>query len=154
MGMVRLCSPLGDIDRFYPNAQDSIMTGEDDQTTWPAKLVQLPNGYILFEASWVDHDHVWRAATDSRTFHTMDGFRVGTTIDELRQRRESLTINDPEGVLVLGLPRLGLHFMLDRESDGVLAALPDIPTPEQLPRTGTVALWLIGARCPNERLPN
>jgi hypothetical protein len=84
--------------------------------------VQLgADGSILFESSWADTSHLWRISTNSPRFESRSGLRVGSRVDKLLARGDSLEAEYAEGRLALYLPRDTVGFLIDDSSEAVFS---------------------------------
>ncbi|SRR6266446_9510453 len=118
---VHLCDALAQIVSLFPSARDTIVRGEGD-SKWPSKVLQVgADGSILFESSWVDTSHVWRISTNSPRFESRSGLRVGSRVDKLLARGDSLEAEYAEGRLALYLPRDSVGFLIDPNSEAVFS---------------------------------
>ena len=101
IGPLQLCEKLSRVTTFFPQARDTLMSGEGD-SQWASKIAHLPGSTrITFESSWVDSAHVWRISTNSPAYHTPRGYAVGTLVSALVAKGEKLQFEYPEGFLVI-----------------------------------------------------
>ena len=101
IGPLQLCEKLSRVTAFFPQARDTLMSGEGD-SQWASKIAHLPGSTrITFESSWVDSAHVWRISTNSPAYHTPRGYAVGTLVSALVAKGEKLQFEYPEGFLVI-----------------------------------------------------
>ncbi len=116
IGGLHMCESLRRVNALFPGARDTLVTGEGD-TGWPSKIVSLGNAeWALFESSWIDTTHLWRATTNSPRYRTAHGVRVGMSIDDLLQRQERMEFSYPEGYVVATLARDSVSFLVDDHS--------------------------------------
>jgi hypothetical protein len=116
IGGLQMCERLRRVNELFPAARDTLVMGEGD-TGWPSKIVSVDEtGWVLFESSWVDTTHVWRATTNSRRYQTPHGVRVGMSIGDLLRQKESMEFSYPEGYVVGTLVRDSVSFLVDDHS--------------------------------------
>ena len=145
IGQLRFCEPLSRVNALWPNVRDTTIASEGAE--WPAKVVQLDKGTILFESSWIDHEYVWRASTDAPSARTSSGYAVGLTVGDLLDRGVHTTVDLPEGYLIVNLPSEGVSVSIDSASARQFHA-SNGSTTAALPRTGQVVrLHAHGPNC-------
>ena len=158
LGGIAICSPLGAVDRTFVRVSDTVMIGEDGETKWPAKLARLsPAEWVLFESSWVDTARIWRASTNSPRYSTVRGYRVSSTVGALRALGDSLSVDLPEGVLVVTDVRDEVAFTVDDSATAAFRAHyapPTEPQPGDVPSTARLTHLFIGGDCQHQRPPN
>ena len=114
---IHLCEPMGRVNALFPNAQDSLVVGEDGEAGWATKVVALgPAEHVWFERSWTDTVHVWRISTNSPRFRTGSGLHVGTLIADVIAAGDSMVFHYPEGILFITLVRDSVGFQVDDSS--------------------------------------
>jgi hypothetical protein len=116
IGALHMCERLRRANVVFPNAGDTVITGEGF-TIWPSKLVALGgNEWIMVESSWIDTAHVWRVTTNSPRYQAPHGARVGMSIQDMLDRHQELGFSYPEGEVVVTLVRDSVSFLVDDHS--------------------------------------
>jgi len=151
VGGVRLCQPLSVVRDRFPTARDTVIQSESLEK-WPAKIVHLTKGEnVLFESSWIDTTHIWRASTNSLRYRTKRGYRVGTTLGVLHQRHERLRFSYAEGDIVITLVSENVDFMPDDSTARLF--LHRSPTAfdslDQLPPSTRIQEFVVNGDCPH-----
>src|SRR5215472_7184683 len=90
---VTFCSPLQDLQKLFPKARSTVRGSEDQE--WKAKIVGLGKGqWLLAEGSWLDSTRIWRLTTNSNRYVTINGIRVGDTVQSLVDRHFDIDFNE------------------------------------------------------------
>ena len=148
LGPARFCMPLDEAAATLGQAQDTVVGSEEVQ--WPAKVVVLPDGgRVLLESSWIDSSHLWRVGTTSVAVRTRAGARVGMTVGELPAASSPLSVEFPEGQLVLVLGADSASALLDTASERAVYAHPGMDSNAlgHIPRTARVRELVSAGSC-------
>ncbi|MCY3019792.1 MAG: hypothetical protein NTW87_12280 [Planctomycetota bacterium] len=112
---VALCTSFDRIDSLFPSARDTVV--ESEGQSWPGKLVPVRRDeWILFEGSGPDTNQVWRMSTNSPLVHTRKGLHPGSTIGDVLATGDLLSVEYPEGYLIVELVDENIGIMVDDSS--------------------------------------
>jgi hypothetical protein len=114
-GHLAICTSLDAVDSAFRSARDTVLQSEGAQ--WPAKIVRLGTGMVLFESSWLDRTRVWTITATSPDVRTSRGYHVGMPLSALKAAGESLAVKVPEGRLLLVLMRDRIALTIDSSSE-------------------------------------
>jgi hypothetical protein len=149
IGGISLCQPLTAVRDRLPGTRDTLIESEGQK--WPAKVVPLARGGILFEASWIDTTHVWRVTTTSPRYRTPHGYHVGMTLGDLLDRHEQLRFAYEEGYIVITLVSDQVDVLPDDAT--VREFLSRSPSAydslEALPRSARIKAVVVSGTCPH-----
>jgi hypothetical protein len=125
VGPFHLCDTLARVSSVFPSARDTTPAeAERSSTLWGrtelslsgiAKVVRLARDeWVLFETQSIDSVHVWRIRTNSPTYQTPHGYRVGMSAIDLLNSGAHLEVLAPIGVLYLEAD--SVSFLVDDSS--------------------------------------
>jgi len=107
LGPVRFCALLDTVNAVFKSVRDTTFVCEDGQCSWPGKIVHISgspdSGSIIFEASWADRVRLSGVRVTTALVRTRKGYGPGTMLRALIAAGESLSIELPEGALVVDL---------------------------------------------------
>ena len=149
VGPVQVCDSLGKVNIAFRGyvVRDTVYHAE--QSRWPGKRVFLSDGIIEFSTSWADTGRVWNISTTSPSVRSPRGFHVGMRLGEVL-RVDSVTVDLPEGAVVLTLAREGIGALIDRRSQEQFYGaykFKGTPTVAMLNPDATITALVTGGAC-------
>ena len=120
VGAFHLCDSLARVRSVFPSARDTTPAEGEQSWTEPrlsgsAKVVRVAGGeWVLFETQSLDSVHVWRIRTNSPTYRTPHGYRVGMSAIDLVNGGAHLAVLAP--IRALYLKADGVGFLIDDSS--------------------------------------
>ena len=161
VGPFHLCDTLARVSSVFLSARDTTPAeAERSSTLWGrtefslsgiAKVVRLAREeWVLFETESLDSVHVWRIRTNSPTYHSPRGYRVGMSAIDLLNSGAHLEVLPPMGVLYLIAD--SVYFLVDDSSahafwDRYDSRMPDSAAAKLLSRNARVKELLIASPC-------
>ena len=160
LGRFHLCDTLARVSAVFPSARDTT-PAEAERSSAPssalsslsgiAKVVRLAREeWVLFETESLDSVHVWRIRTNSPTYRSPGGYRVGMSAIDLLHSGAHLEVLAPIGALYLVAD--SVYFLVDDSSAHAFwrrydSRMPDSAAAKLLSRTARVKELLIASPC-------
>jgi hypothetical protein len=113
VGDIKLCDNISDVIIRYQNTKFMNFEG-DEGVTWKGLKIILPdNEWLLLEASWIDSNRIWRISTNSIKYTTVNGYKVGDTVEKLKKSQDKISYYESEMGFELTSKDLKFGFQIE-----------------------------------------
>ena len=149
LGPIDACDALSKVNGAFPGRTIRDTVYREAGSHWPAKVVLLKDGVLVFSSSWTDTARVWNMNTTSPSVRTRRGFHVGMRLGDI-MALDSLEVELPEGVVVVSLKREGVGVLIDQSGQKRFYEtfnFKGTPSAAMLPASAVITELVTGGGC-------